>query len=318
MNQSLLIIGPDIELRGVGGVTIHVRRLRDYLEVVGEKYDFEDYKRRTLWTLGRVIRQHKIVHIHISNPICQFLVVLLCRLHNKKVILTLHGNYGRFGKIKNTFVKTSLKLATVPIVINEQSYRSCKSFNNNILLIPAFIPPQKEEVLPNEAIAVLESIHKGGKKVYTTNASNVAEDKFGNDIYGIDFLVHYFKNYVDKALVVSDPSGNYEKKYSGLQSSSVFFLNYPHSYYEVLKRADYSIRNTSTDGDALSVRESLYLGIPTLCTDVVDRPKGVELFKYNDLGTFEKAMNTKSIVGTFVENGAEKILEVYKELMTEK
>ena len=312
MNLSTLIIGPDIKQRGVGGVTIHVKRLQDYLDRIGYKYLFIDYKSISLWGLCKEISRHRIVHVHISNPVYQFIVVLMSRLLRKKTVVTLHGDYGRFGTFKNGLVRCSMKMATVPIVINEKSYEACLRFNQRTILIPAFIPPQKDEVLQKEAVALFDRLRCENRKIFSTNASNVAVDKFGNDIYGIDFLVKLFKDSTDKALVISDPSGNYEKRYHGLNSNCVFFINYPHSYYEVLKRTDYSVRNTSTDGDALSVKESLYLGKPTLCTDTVDRPDGVRLFKYCDRASFEKSINTDNDVTSVVENGAEKIVQVYK------
>mgnify|MGYP002624563699 CR=1 FL=1 len=314
MSQSLLIIGPDIELRGVGGVTIHVRRLRDYLKKLGIEHEFRDYKSNSLWTLCRAISKHRIVHVHISNPVYQIVVVLLCRIYKKDVVVTIHGDYGRFGKFKNWLVKRSIKSATVPIVINEKSFEACKNFNNRIALIPAFIPPQEEESLQPEAKAIFEGFRKEKRQIFVTNASNVSVDKFGNEIYGIDFLIEYFKDLEDKALVISDPSGNYKKKYHELLTSSICFINYPHSFYEVLKRADFSIRNTSTDGDALSVRESLYLGVPTLCSDAVDRPHGVKLFKYCDKSSFERCLTSDKSERVIVENGAEKIVNIYNGL----
>ncbi len=312
MNLSILIIGPDINLRGVGGVTIHVRRLQDYLDKIGYKYLFKDYKSISLWELCKEISRHRLVHVHISNPIYQFIVVLMIRLFGKRAVVTFHGDYGRFGTVKNWLVRCSMKLATVPIVINEKSYEACQRFNQRTILIPAFIPPQKDEVLQTEVVALFDRLRNEGRKIFSTNASNVAVDKYGNDIYGIDFLIQIFKDSTDKALVISDPSGNYEKRYHDLDSNGVFFINYPHSYFEVLKRTDYSVRNTSTDGDALSVKESLYLGKTTLCTDAVDRPKGVRLFKYCDRTSFEKSINTDNEGTSVVENGAEKIVQVYK------
>lgn len=313
-NQSLLIIGPDVKLRGVGGVTIHVHRLCEFLEKMGYEYDFMDYKSNSKWTLCCEIARHKLVHIHISNPVYQFVVVLIARWLGKKTIVTLHGDYGRFSSLKNTLVEMSLRLATVPVVINEKSYDVCKVFNERTVLIPAFIPPQKDETLQEEAVEIMEGIHGIGRELFVTNASNVSFDKNGNEIYGIDFLVNYFKDAKDRVLVISDPSGNYKMKYKELNTNSVIFINYPHPFYEVLKRADYSVRNTCTDGDALSVRESLYLGIPTLCTDVVDRPEGVRLFKYCDRRSFEEAIKTPSPRCGHTENGAVKVLGLYKQL----
>ena len=126
--------------------------------------------------------------------------------------------------------------------------------------------------------------------------------------------MQYFKKSSDYILLISDPSGNYSKRYerSGLKvEGNVLFINYPHPYFELLKYVDCFVRNTSTDGDALSVKEALYLGMPTLCTDVVDRPDGVRTFKYCDRDSFDKAMNTPSKENGHIENGAEKILELY-------
>ena len=313
MDHSLLIIGPDIQLRGVGGVTIHVQRLRDYLENNSVSYEFKDYKSNSIWTLLRDISRHRIIHIHISNPLYQFVVTLLSSLLGKIVIVTLHGDYGRFGIFKNGFVSVSLRLANVPIVINEKSYGLCKRFNKKVVLIPAFIPPQKEEHLSNEILTLIQKIQDEGKKICSTNASHLSVDKNGNEIYGIGFLVEYFRDLSDKVLLISDPSGEYEKKYHDVQLDGVRFINYPHSYYEVLKHSDYSIRNTSTDGDSLSVKESLYLNIPTLCTDVVDRPDGVRLFKYCDKKSFENSLNQENTKGAMVENGAVRILQIYRE-----
>ncbi len=314
MENSLLIIGPDIKVRGVGGVTIHVQRLRDYLEKIGFEYVFKDYKSNSVLALWQEMSCHKIIHVHISNPVYQFIVVLWGRLHGKKVVVTLHGDYGRFGKLKNRLVKTSMKLATVPIVINEKSYEACKIINKNATLIPAFIPPQKEEVLQKEIVDLLVQLHSEGKKIVSTNASNTAVDKLGNDIYGIDFLVRYYKDSQDYALVVSDPSGNYKKRYETLHSNSVFFIDYPHPYFQVLKQVDYFVRNTSTDGDALSVKEALYLKVPAICTDVVDRPEGVRLFKYCEEDSFVRCFYEKSNVESSIVNGAEKVVGVYNTL----
>lgn len=299
---------------GLGGVTIHVRRLRDFLDGQGVEYAFRDYKIDNLRVLIKAIKQSEITHLHVSNPSYQLILVLLAKIMGKKVVMTLHGNYGRFNSIKNMMVRIAVKKATVPIVINELSYSACKLFNKNTVLIPAFIPPQKDEDLGKDVVGLFNKLRKEAKVVYVTNASNVAIDKYGNEIYGIDFLVQYFKDMEDKALVISDPSGNYQKKYENLHSNSVFFINYPHSYYEVLKRADCSIRNTSTDGDALSVKESLYLGVKTLCTDVVDRPQGVQLFKYCDRDSFEVCLHEPLGDHADIENGAALIVKVYKNL----
>lgn len=316
MKQGLLLIGPDMSVRGVGGVTMHVQRLRQCLENAGFDHAFLDYKSVPVWRMLGEMRRFDLIHLNVSNPVLLFFLVLYCRLLSRKVMLTLHGNYGRFGLVKNWMVRQSLRMATIPVVINSESYAACRGFNDGMKLIPAFIPPQEDEVLQDEVIALLGRLRAEGKTIVSTNASNVAYDASGNEIYGVDFLVRHFLDSEDSALIVSDPSGNYKRRYQDVVSQSVFFIGYPHPYYEVLKRVDCFVRNTSTDGDALSVKEAMNLGVKVLCTDVVDRPRGVSLFRYCDEASFEMAMKQAGNVACDVEDASVKLLQLYHEILS--
>lgn len=314
MDKGVLIIGPGIRERGIGGVTIHVQRLMDYLDNQGVSYLFLDYKTYRLNVLLGAISNNSKIHFHISNPL--FLCFLVCYawLKKKKTIVTLHEDYGRHGYIKNKLIYLAIKLATAPIVLNEHSFKLCKEININTRLIPAFIPPQKEEKLQPEVLSLIDRLRAQKKTIVSTNAYNVLLDKDGNDVYGIDFLVHFFKDDERRVLLVSDPSGNYHKKYFNQSSNSVFFIDYPHPYYELLKHVDFFVRNTSTDGDALSVKEALFLGVPTICTDVVDRPMGALLYKYSDKESFENCFYKKRVQSQIIDNGAERIVSLYRSL----
>ena len=50
------------------------------------------------------------------------------------------------------------------------------------------------------------------------------------------------------------------------------------------------LRATTTDGDALSVREALALGVPVVASDACDRPEGVLLFKTHDAPDMARAI----------------------------
>ena len=43
-------------------------------------------------------------------------------------------------------------------------------------------------------------------------------------------------------------------------------------FIPVLRLTDVLLKPTNTDGDAISVREALYLGVPVVASDVVERP----------------------------------------------
>ena len=168
--KSLLIIGPLPENHGIGGVTIHTQRLLDFLDNNGFDYEILDYGRESILRLLAKIRSTSAVHFHVSNPVFLFFLVMISKIMGKYVIMTLHGNYGRFSLVKNYLVRLTVKYATIPIIINRQSYDRCKNFNNRTVLIPAFIPPQKAEALQPEIISLVNKYREEGRKIVSTTA----------------------------------------------------------------------------------------------------------------------------------------------------
>ena len=60
-----------------------------------------------------------------------------------------------------------------------------------------------------------------------------------------------------------------------------------------------TLRTTNTDGDAISIRESLYFDKPVLASDIVSRPDGVAVFKtrnINDLVRMIKEITNRTFV----------------------
>ena len=62
------------------------------------------------------------------------------------------------------------------------------------------------------------------------------------------------------------------------------------SFYPVYGLVDVLVRPTLSDGDAMSVREALHYGIPTVASDAVPRPDGVVVFCSRDQDDFEGAV----------------------------
>lgn len=316
--KTILIIGTIPATAGVGGVTIHVQRLIQYLENNSPNTcDFLDYKRTNFYTLLNVIRKYKYIHIHLSNPYVRLIITLWACLFRTKVIVTFHGNYSNLKLLKKTILAVTLKSTDIPIVINQPSFDYCILHNPNTILIPAFIPPSKEQSLNSRILALINNIHASGKLIVSTNASALSYDENGNETYGIKFLINFFSNKPDTMLLISDPTGQNKEKYEK-KGNNVMFISFPHSYYEVLKRVDISIRNTSTDGDSLSVKESLYLGCRTICSDVVNRPAGCYLFHYNDTNSLAKAIESAMKADSVpmpLENGAIHLNKLYNSIL---
>lgn len=91
----------------------------------------------------------------------------------------------------------------------------------------------------------------------------------------------------------------------------------------IIKKSDLFVRSTLLDGDSISVRKALFLGVPVVASDTTFRPKGVVLFKkgnINDLHNKIKRVleNPRKFLSkyTLVEayDNLQKIESIYKKL----
>ena len=319
IRKGVLIIGTIPETAGIGGVSIHVQRLMQWLEFKNFNYSFCDYKIVPVIKQLQRILQYKVVHIHISRPWVKFLYVVFCKLVNVKSILTIHGNIGRYSYFDNYWEKQSITLCNIPILINSNSYELARKWNKNSTLISAFLPPQKCGDLPAYVKEAISWAKESGKTVIACNASKRSFTINGDEIYGIDFIIRFLKDKDDYFLCISDPSGQYSKHYHDEILKHVLFIKEPHSFYELLKLCDVMLRPTATDGDSLSVREGLYLHKIVLATDCVDSPDGVILFHYNDCPSLEDALlksQSSEVSSVCVgENSIEQLIRVYRYLL---
>jgi len=268
----------------IGGVTVHVQRL---LSSYREKnsHDFYDLSNFTVAGFIREFVQYKTLHLHTSSSIFRLLVALLSFITRKNLIITFHGNIGRYGRVRNTFDLLSVQLCSKPILLNIGSYNKAIGYNLNSELVTGFIPPPDTTRLPTKYIDEIKKLRDGGIRVFSTNAFNVSTDKYGRETYGISELLDSFADLANSRLIVSDPSGRYKKfienKFSHLVEVPLWIAE-PHDFIEVLKLSHGFIRNTTTDGDSLSVREALFYNVPVFASTAVERPAGCILFSNCD------------------------------------
>lgn len=319
MAKKILIVSTVPSTAGIGGVTIHTQRLLE--SPVFTDSDFKlnlfDYKKSGILDYVKALAGYDIVHIHISNPKARLVFVLLAKSYGKRVVLTIHGNLGRHNRLKNFLDRIAVKSADVPVVINSDSYTKALKINKRAMLCPAFIPPGNDNELKDSIKNRISKLKSSYQLVYSTNASRFNHDDSGNEIYGITFLINSFKDLKDKALVISDPSGEYSEYYNDNEiPDNVVIIGEPHPFYEVIKMTDGMIRATSTDGDSLSIKEALYAGKEVIATDCVDRPEGVALFKYGDSKTFMAALDKEYVHKiTKITDASSELLDLYTKLL---
>lgn len=303
----------------IGGVTIHTSRLLDYMEQENIKHTFYNNHEFNIFTFIAAIWKAKKAHIHISNPLFLFFFAIMCKLLNTYSIITIHHNMGSYGTTLSFFESLSIKLSNKVIVLNNTSYSKAIKFNPQTDLMSAFIPPIKEEVLEESINNKIEKVKRHSKKIFCTNAYSLTYDKNGNEIYGITELVDYFNDKDHIFLFISDPKGIYndyffEKKVK--INKNIKFIVGAHPFIEVIKATDCFIRNTTTDGDSLSVKEALYFEKKVIATNCVSRPEGVITYGYNTDKTLNDAINSilNNTIQTIInrpENGAINLLKLY-------
>lgn len=318
--DSVLIIG--YIPQPIGGLSIHVQRLLQNLNRSGVKYNFIDYlKDFNPFKIGFAILSHKVIHLHSANPYLRLAIGLYCKLLNKILIITFHGNLGRYTFLRNQADFMAVRVAKYPIVLNRGSYKIAKTLNKNSRFFSAFIPPPKDNLQPDIYNDIMEWKDQYDQ-IYCTNAFKYKLDKYNNEIYGISDLIAIFKLLPLRGLILSDPSGEYLqylKKRKLEIPPNIFIIDFPHPFYEIIKLSDAFIRATSTDGDSLSVKEAMFAEKPTFASDCIARPEGCIYYKnlnFQDLlekieGTDIKKLQRKHTL----EDGSISLINLYKELL---
>ncbi|QSR32851.1 hypothetical protein CFI00_20580 [Nocardioides sp. S5] len=110
---------------------------------------------------------------------------------------------------------------------------------------------------------------------------------YGMELYGLDFVLDLMRD--ERLSAVSWTLITYGDEQSTVTTSErarqagvhVLVNLDPDDIHTELERHDVLLRATTTDGDAMVVREALDLGLRVVASDVVPRPAGVELCSLN-------------------------------------
>lgn len=302
-----------------GGVTVHVIRLLEALKQrKPECFEFIDFRKKPVKTCLQVFR-YKVIHLHSSNPYVQLFLALICKLLGKKAIITFHGNLGRYGLLKNAAVNLSVRLSSTPIVLNSESLQKAEKLNKNAIQITAFIPSSVHTRLNPQLLEMLLQFRKKHKFLFCTNAWKLTFDKYGNEIYGISGIIRNLEKTPQAGLIVSDPSGTYKvyiQNTFGKIPGNVFIINKFHDFRNVLPLCDAFIRNTTTDGDSLSIYEALEQKVTVFASDCVTRPAACRLFSNIELVDFISELHLRDSPKSFDLNNysdpVEKLLKLYE------
>lgn len=297
-----------------GGVTTHIERLIPYLEKEGigitildhskvtkkEKY-LISLRRNPLKALFSLIRPGaKVLHCPLSNiGAGKLLFLLFIKLIGVHVTITLVASpkYTIGNSNLRLFYMLKLARAAFHVIATNGDFKKIlvnKGISDNkISVVPAFIPfnnNSKRQVIPQD---IIEFCTKR-KPLIITYAHGPDFHK-GEDLYGLDLLVQLaqeLKIDLPRLGIVIVVSGITNEAYlkelrvkiqeSGLEPFFCFVIGDHFAFVPFLQYADLFVRATNTDGDALTLREALYCGVPSVASDVCRRPEGTFLFRNRD------------------------------------
>ncbi|MEO7524384.1 MAG: hypothetical protein ABIT58_09840 [Ferruginibacter sp.] len=309
---KILITGPVPP--PAGGISIHIQRLTHLLEndfdidLIDESNVKKDgiYNMRSLkiFVYLKKVAKSDILFVQSGNRLFKKIHILTGRLLAKKVIITIHGYGARrkqpFRAIDSIFFSLAHKI----ILVNGEIAGKVPLQAGKCIVKHAFLPPvmKDEPALP---FAILNWLTKAKSKkevIICANASRLDMHK-GQDLYGLDMTIEAAGRLVKKGLPVSfvytvsslENCTDYFNKnlqlIADLQLQDHFMLiSEKLSFVRLIENTDIVIRPTNTDGDALTVREAIFLGKASLASDVVERPAGTILFKTRDITDLENKL----------------------------
>jgi len=335
MKRKILLIGPLPDPKG--GVSIHIKRLGNLIspfldvkyidESSIKKNEYFNLRSLNIFIYISLILWADIVHIHSGPKILRILHLFVSKILFKKVIITFHST----PKDKNlNFLKQILNRSDKVVWVNKESSKLVE-LKTIYTIKEAFVPQKMEEepALPINIQNWLMDKKANGYFIISANAWQLDFYK-SVDLYGLDMciaLTNQIKKNTNKKVAFlftvskfSNEFTKYEQQIVNLNLDADFILsNQNISFVKVIEQSDLVLRPTITDGDALTIREALFLGVPVIASDVVVRPANTILFQnrnQNDL--FLKVISTldhlddvkKSLKNSVIND----YLQFYKEL----
>lgn len=296
-----------------GGISQHVALLHELLrnkkiescvidvsnskEKINSGVIYSKSKLKLFFNIILSCRKLDIIHIHTNgHNFKSWLLILVCgllsRLYSVPSVVTIHSGLSpayisHMTTMKKIFLLKVLEWYSRVIAVNSKIKDALiinGIKNEKIEIISAYLGLLSESKIPeNDHLKMFVEVRK------PLLASIVA---FQPE-YGINLLYSLMQNLIKKhpnaGLVIICSGEGYremqeqiDKKKLGDCICLVFDVESANVYY-ILKKSTLFLRATDFDGDAISVREALELGVPVIASRTDFRPEGVLTFKIGDI-----------------------------------
>jgi len=289
----------------IGGVSNHILRY-------ALKYNIDAIDDRTIrsWKIFRKIFLLKNTDIfsHSGNWDLAFLLVIKSVLFKRKCkYFIVNHNFQHLTIIKKTiksrikqfFIFTFIKQCEIAYVVNNELIpKMIKIYGkHNYVLYDPFVPPV-EEMEGDILKTYSEDLHVFLNNRFPIISSGAWQLSFhnGEDLYGLDLMIDLVaeicKYYPKIGLFFFIGDAEFNSEYFELSKEKIKKLNIINNIqfvvgqkelWPIIKRSNLFIRATNTDGDPLSIKESLFFGVNVLASDCTNRDAKVNLFKNRDV-----------------------------------
>ena len=338
----------------IGGISMYIKRMKDSLDakkIKNQVWDISNIKKSedsivkmpfrllSVPCYYALKRNISLIHYNIAGTLTKNYIGFFNRLLFKKrpKLLTNHGDCRcLFAKKKELIVKSLNSFdAIICVKKNDKEYLLKQGISTDIYEIPAFIPPtiQKKEIA--EVSPDVWNFMNAHKPIVSANACKIVF-RHAQDLYGlnkcIDLCANLKRDYPQIGIVFCLPHIGDRKYFQKMKQRIIknsiednfFFQTRPTQLYPIIMASDVFVRPTTTDGDAVSVREAMYFNIPAVASNVIPRPQGTILFKHNDPEDFylkvreaidNGARYKKYLSSLKTESNSDIILSLYKTLI---
>ena len=298
MHMKILLIGPYPPPHG--GVSVHVAGIHLQLIAAGIPCRVLDTGRDRLGLVfGIVLLRHAwqgwTLHLHTNgHNLKSWLVALACGLAGLSsggCILTLHSGMApgyllaapRWGRRLAGFV---CSLYTRVICVSD-------GIRNALLSIS--LPPERTEIVPAclmtkrpEASLDPSTLAWVGRHQPLLSTTLFFRPEYGFDLLATT-VARLRLSYPSVGCLVmgsGEQRGEAERRIheTGLEENVLMLGDVNHeTCLSLMSVSDVFVRPTLADGDSISVREALALGVPVVASDIGTRPPGAILFQPGDV-----------------------------------
>lgn len=336
----------------IGGVSVSVQRLYEHLKNEGyevDTFNTQLINRRINYRSLKFLRymalplslmlqkRYDVIHFHVSHIFPKLYVSVWRNFFSRKTrfIITIHGQVSNVFKSRLGY--HALKGFDRIICVKKGDRRNMpEKLISRTSEIPAFIPPVITKGTPDDIPSALQMFL--GRKTFKLllNGFIILNEKY-QDLYGFKDAISLLARLkedgreADLILIVLGEDRRKEAddyleslkslvRSSGIEENVSWVEDVKMELWPLLKKVNVLLRPTKSDGDALSVRESLFLKIPVIASDAVPRPTGTVVYKLkspDDL--YEKTItlmehydNYVGCMGSHNLNFAYKIIEQYE------